>query len=541
MYEICVFKKSELQYLKPLQDVMHIGGSAECAICLPGLGNNIQAQIVVDHKGVWIKEINGQVYQNGKQIEGKVTLNIRDVFDINEYRLQLIQRERSDRAILDQTMTGSLHGEITFDDELPLLTFTEPKKKSFMQIQVKLGRGKQCDLVLPDTPETRKQVSREHAEIYFRNGSYYIRDLQSKNGTFLQDFIVDDRKLPIRGTLRLGRFELPYQIESETFSLEEQNDAVKIPSLNPELNSTMMIGSSLALQDLKDRLDKIIETDKTVLILGEMGSGKELAAKYLHFYHPKRKKQPFVVLNCAAIPEQLAESQLFGHVRGSFTGAVTDHNGAFRDAHKGTLFLDEVGELPPETQAKLLRVLEDGIVNPVGSNKNFSVNVRVLMATNRDIDEQRQKKAFRDDLFYRCQWKIRVPSLRERVEDISALISYFLQRSEAGVTVSPDVYRYLRDYTWPGNIRELSAAIDRAIVNAKYRGSEMIEIEDCDIDLIGNVKSSVIEELERKEIIKALEVHRGNVSKAAKSIKMPRKTMYRRLESFAINPRVYRG
>lgn len=241
-----------------------------------------------------------------------------------------------------------------------------------------------------------------------------------------------------------------------------------------------MIGASKAMEKVWRDLEKVIGSDLTVLVTGESGTGKELVAKALHEYGP-RKRKPFIVTNCAAIPETLLEGELFGHVRGAFTGAVKDRAGRFEEAHGGTIFLDEIGEMSPSMQSKLLRVLQDGEVRRVGSNKVRRVDVRVVAATNRDLAEEVRRGAFREDLFFRLQvFPIHLPPLREREEDPLLLARYFLEQyakgtEKEGVSFSEGAIRALQNHSWPGNVRELQNALRRAVALA---GGPRIEAED---------------------------------------------------------------
>jgi transcriptional regulator with PAS, ATPase and Fis domain len=296
-----------------------------------------------------------------------------------------------------------------------------------------------------------------------------------------------------------------------------------------------MIGSSAAMQILREKLDRAVSANQTVLILGENGTGKDLCAKYLHFYHPKRKKGPFVAVNCASIPKQLTESFLFGHVKGAFTGASESAQGVFEQANSGTLFLDEIGELSMDMQAQLLRVIEDGLVRPVGSNKSKAVDVRIVCATNRDIDAERQKKNFRDDLYYRCQNIIRVPSLRERRDDIVSLAKYFLACSAKPLEISDDAFSALQLYPWPGNVRELSSTIEGAILNASFRGSSVITESDLQL------QTQLAPTLTKMKVINLLEKHRGNVSEVAAACDVSRKTLYQWMREFEISPTSFRN
>lgn len=251
------------------------------------------------------------------------------------------------------------------------------------------------------------------------------------------------------------------QLEAERNYLQ---DEIKL-----EHNFSNIIGSSAAIQYVLFKIQQVAATDTTVLILGETGTGKELVARALH-NASMRSKRPLVKVNCAALPANLIESELFGHERGAFTGAQTARSGRFEVADGGTLFLDEIGELPLDLQAKLLGVLQDGEFQRLGSSRTIKVDVRVIVATNRNLQEEVRKGQFREDLFYRFNvFPITVPPLRERTDDIPSLASFFTQTisKRMGKTIEQipaSVMKTLQDYRWPGNVRELENVIERAVI-----------------------------------------------------------------------------
>ena len=231
-----------------------------------------------------------------------------------------------------------------------------------------------------------------------------------------------------------------------------------------------LIGKSAAMDRLRDLIKRVANATSSVLITGESGTGKEMVARALHFQSP-RAERPFVVLNCGAIPENLIESELFGHVKGAFTGATAAREGLFQAAHGGTLFLDEVGELPPPLQVKLLRVLQDRKVRPVGGTAEVEVDVRVVAATNRDVESEVEAGTFREDLFYRLNViRIEAPPLRDRPEDIPVLAEYFLQKHSAlqgrRLEFSPEAMRWLAQQPYAGNVRELENIVERGVTLA---------------------------------------------------------------------------
>ena len=248
-----------------------------------------------------------------------------------------------------------------------------------------------------------------------------------------------------------------------------------------------IIGTSPAMKAVFERMSRIVKTDSTVLITGESGTGKELVARALH-YNGMRKHKPFVAVNCSAIPELLLESELFGHVRGSFTGATRDKDGKFEAANHGTIFLDEIGTMPLHLQTKLLRVLQEQEVERVGSNKSIKLDVRVLSATNTDLEQQVRRGQFRDDLYYRLNViPLHLPPLRERKQDIMALAAVFLEKcyrlmGRSPMTISRRALEALEQYVWPGNVRELENLVERLVALTE---GDVIHIEDLPAEMCG--------------------------------------------------------
>src|ERR1043165_1664868 len=279
-----------------------------------------------------------------------------------------------------------------------------------------------------------------------------------------------------------------------------------------------------------------------VLIQGESGTGKELVARAIHA-HGTRTSRPFVAVNCGAITETLLESELFGHVRGAFTGAVADRKGVFEQAHGGTVFLDEIGDMPPAMQVKLLRVLQDGEVRPVGGNRSIHTDARVVAATYVDLDRCVSEGRFRQDLYYRLSViVIRIPSLRDRREDIPLLIEQFVRnasaRSGRHVVISPEAVVALTSYRWPGNVRELENTIERLVVFSRGR----IELADLPEAVLAAPSLEerlfqdlpTLDELERRYLIHVLEAVGGNRSRAAEALGIDRRTLYRMAERLGV-------
>ena len=300
-----------------------------------------------------------------------------------------------------------------------------------------------------------------------------------------------------------------------------------------------LLGECTLMQELKERIVRVAKATGSILIRGESGVGKELVARAIH-KASARADRPMLSVNCAAMPSELMESQLFGHVKGAFTGADKDHSGWFQQAHSGTLFLDEIGEMTLAGQAKLLRILEGHPFLPVGGRKEIRVDVRVLTATNRDLSEFVAEKRFREDLYYRLSvFEMKVPPLRQRGGDISLLLNHFLehfgrQHGRPQIKLSDAARKRLLEYNWPGNVRQLRNIIDSAVVLATDD-----EIQASDLTLHES-KTEVfdtlnIEQWEKRLILEAMRRTRGSIPEAAELLGISRATMYRKLETYAID------
>lgn len=303
-------------------------------------------------------------------------------------------------------------------------------------------------------------------------------------------------------------------------------------------DSDRLIGESSVMTRLKAKIDRVGKASGSVLIRGESGTGKELVSRAVH-RASLRARRPMLTVNCAAIPRDLMESQLFGHKKGSFTGADKDHIGWFQQAHMGTLFLDEIGELTLEGQAKLLRILEGHPFLPVGATEEVMVDVRVIAATNRDLSEFVAEQKFREDLFYRLSvFELFVPPLRDRDEDITRLIEHFLehfrlQHGRGDLQISEAAMTRLKNYAWPGNVRQLRNVIDSAVVMAD---EPKIEVEDLGLRDVGESRLDTlrIDAWEQRLIRKALERADGSVPVAARMLGISRATAYRKITEYEI-------
>ncbi|HYU15399.1 MAG TPA: sigma 54-interacting transcriptional regulator [Candidatus Acidoferrum sp.] len=321
---------------------------------------------------------------------------------------------------------------------------------------IRVGAQSGCDLVLRD-----RLVSGHHFEILVDEAGYRLRDLDSTNGTFIAGHRVRDAYLNPGTVIYVGESRLRFEPLDQSVTVE----------LSRRDRFGDMVGSSVAMRALYARLERLAPTDASVLITGETGTGKELVAEALH-QHSSRSAGPFVVVDCGSIPDNLIASELFGHERGAFTGAFASYAGAFERAHCGTIFLDEIGELPLELQPNMLGVLERRHVRRLGGSRNIPLDLRVIAATNRDLASEVNRGTFRSDLYYRLAVvQVRVPPLRERADDIPLLAEHFLELLGTGGTRAPRLSREtldsLRQHRFPGNVRELRNLLERSVILAE--------------------------------------------------------------------------
>jgi two-component system, NtrC family, nitrogen regulation response regulator NtrX len=358
---------------------------------------------------------------------------------------------------------------------------------------------------------------------------------------------------------QLGAYDIlekPLDTDRVLVLLRNAFETRQLSEENARLRETIesryeIVGRSFGIRALIERIDKVAATPARVLITGENGTGKELVARAIH-RGSTRAKKPFVEVNCAAIPSELIESELFGHMKGSFTGAVSDRAGKFEQADGGTLFLDEIGDMSQSAQAKVLRVLQDGVVTRIGGTKPVQVDVRVLAATNKDLEEEIKENRFREDLFYRLNVvPITVPPLRERREDIPSLVVHFLQTFAArdGLPargISEEALKRLSELDWAGNVRELRNTVERLVILASAATIQASDIErlvgrrSVEPAGLGNlIDCTTFEEFkqaaERAFLLAKLRAFDWNVSETARALDMPRSNLYKKIERYALS------
>jgi transcriptional regulator with GAF, ATPase, and Fis domain len=405
----------------------------------------------------------------------------------------------------------------------------------FAQRTMEIGSSPDADFVLDDSA-----VSRAHARIEVDGAGYHVRDQGSKNGTWIGQLRVGDAFLEHDSTFRVGESLIRFQTTPDEvdihFSAREKFGDI--------------IGGSMEMRRIFALLERVAPTDATILVEGESGTGKELVANAIH-ENSNRAKGPLVVFDCSAVPRDLIESELFGHVRGAFTGATANRKGAFEQANGGTLFLDELGELDLDLQPKLLRILETMTLKPVGGTAPVRVDVRIVAATNRTLIHEVRAGNFREDLYYRFEViKVVLPPLRDRKEDIPQLLEHFLgeiseKTGRTGLNIGYSTMEKLKQHTWPGNVRELRNFVERAALLAdgdrletQYLNLRTQTTEDeppasssgnmvhYDEDLpFKEAKSNLVEEFEKRYWTRLLRRTDGNVSKAARLAGVHRKSV----------------
>lgn len=400
-----------------------------------------------------------------------------------------------------------------------------------------------CDVKLPDGNgvEFSKIIKDKFpvVEIILLTAFGNIPDgvLAIKNGAF--DYITkgDDntRILPL-----IYKASEKVALNKRVLHLEKQ--------LNRKQSFDSIIGKSSAITTVVDSARKVATTDATVLLTGETGTGKEVFAQAIH-HASNRNKNNFIAINCSAFGKDLLENELFGHKAGAFTGALKDSKGIFEEANLGTVFLDEIGEMPLDLQAKLLRVLESGEFLKVGDNKPIKTDVRIIAATNRDLETEIEKGNFREDLYYRINiFQIKLPSLRERVVDIELLIQFFLKSFSLKTgknisSVSPDYLKALKNHPWKGNIRELRNVIERSVI---LTDSSELEIDSLPLDIsvynneIDSSQTKIMSAFsmasaEKMQIQKVLNHTKGNKAEAARLLEIGIATLYRKVEEYKIS------
>jgi transcriptional regulator with PAS, ATPase and Fis domain len=391
---------------------------------------------------------------------------------------------------------------------------------------VRIGAGSSNDVVLEDP-----HASRFHCELRKTDEGWLLRDLGSLNGTRVGDVAIKEGLLHAGATITVGETKIRFLAD------DGRTDEIAV---SPRHSFGDVVGRSVRMREVFGVLERIAATDLTVLIGGETGSGKDVIARAIHKSSP-RAKGPMVVFDCAAVAPNLIESELFGHVKGAFTGADANREGAFERADGGTLFLDEIGELSLELQPKLLRALEQRRVKAVGGQKEIPVDVRIIAATHRNLEQKVKEGGFRQDLFFRLSVvTVQVPALRHRTEDLPLLVETVLVSLGKSVGISPETMTILEKYDWPGNVRELKNVIESA---AAVCDSDQIEPRhlmffkprrrDPTMEKLP-LAGKTLESIERNAIQQTLEQCGGNKTKAAKQLGISPSTLYEKVKKYKL-------
>jgi len=396
--------------------------------------------------------------------------------------------------------------------------------------RVRIGSHERNDLILDD-----RTVSRFHCEVRLSEDGARLSDLGSRNGTLLDGVPIVEAYLRDQSVIKLGETTLRFRFASDRQQLR----------LSPRTRFGTLVGRSVAMRATFAELERASETDSTVLLIGETGTGKEEAARSVHDASG-RAEGAFVVVDCGSIPETLLESELFGHERGAFTGALQKRIGAFASADGGTVFLDEIGEMPIDLQPRLLRVLESRIVRPLGSEETRSVDVRVIAATNRDLRAEVNEGRFREDLYYRLAvLEIELPPVRQRPDDIPLLAEHLVEHmtddeEEARSILDDALLAQLSRNTWPGNVRQLRNYLEyyvalREMPPMAMTGDEVPGGPPVDPRIPYEVaRRQALDDFERRYLAALLEAHDGNVSEAARRAGMNRAYLHRLLRRHSL-------
>lgn len=396
------------------------------------------------------------------------------------------------------------------------------QKRSFTAAEVTIGQHPACEFLIKDP-----YISKRHCKLVNQDGILKLLDLASTNGTFLDGVRVGQTIIGRYGSFKIGQTRIDCRVLKTTEKIGKGK--------NDRMGS--MVGRSKPMRGIFRLIERVASSDSSVLVTGESGTGKELVAREIHNFSPRRKG-PFVAINCGAMPATIIESQLFGHERGAFTGAVERAPGLFEQAKGGTLFLDEIGEMPIEIQTRFLRVLETRTVRRVGGREEIEVNARVIAATNKDLRQLVSEKKFREDLFFRLYIvPVEIPPLRDRPDDIKALADFFIGATPKGVGkvhFTEKALAKLLRHNWPGNVRELKNTLERSIFFARKNLIDADDLKFIPVDDTIRAANS-LKESEREFISSVLNNSFGNLSKAARKLGVSRTTLQKKIKRMAIS------
>lgn len=554
MYIVEVYKDHELSFSVPFQsESLTIGRATTCDICLPDSNiSRVHALIQMKNRNLTLVDksthgtiLNGTSTPRSEFIPG-------DEISIGKWKIKVKSAANQNADITLTEKRKESTALLSYHEKNHELTLTESKLVQIKPIKrefkitkniFSLGKNNINDVIIED-----EFISGFHCKIDFRNHRFFLKDLQSTNGTILNGQKVVEAELNDRSTIEIGRAQFEFFVRQENKKINtniQENFFHGIVSQNPKMKEVFGL------------IDSLKDIASPIFIHGETGTGKELVARAIHDTSTRAGKR-FITVNCGAIAKELIESELFGHEKGSFTGAATQREGLFEQADQGTIFLDEIGELPLELQPKLLRVLETGEIRRVGSSKNQQVNVRIITATHRNLPEEIQLGRFREDLFYRIYvLAINLPALRERMDDMNLLVEHFLNQAKSHFgqgskkQLNAEAMQKLISHTWPGNVRELKNVIDRAI--ALSRTSDEIKSEHIMFasPIAGKAipiasptistntatpskEPQSLEEMEKQMIYSALEKNNWNKKATAAKLGIAKSTLHEKIKRYGI-------
>ncbi|MBI2338921.1 MAG: sigma 54-interacting transcriptional regulator [Deltaproteobacteria bacterium] len=541
MPELVVSKQGRTVFRVPFTGARFaIGRSPQNDLVLPDESVSRDHAVITCEDKAWFVENRGKGGTVlGKKPVQKAKLSSGQKIRIGDWGLLFVLKSRQDREfdrevetcitrISDRPDTRILKFDPKKDKFIvskPCLVITqkggEARRVDLPSSKVVLGSNASCDIVIDD-----EYVSGRHCRIVPDGGGFFLEDLNSTNGTWVGEVRINRAALkrPIEFVIGKTRVRFDDAGADEAVLPMDQN------------HFCGLVGQTESMRLLFSRIARVAPTDQTVLVYGETGSGKELVARAIHELSPRRDK-PYVILNCGAISVHLIESELFGHEKGAFTGAVARRAGAFEQANNGTLFLDEIGELPLELQPKLLRVLENRAIRRVGGDEEIPVDVRIVAATHKNLSEQVKKGTFREDLFFRLfVIPLSVPPLKDRKDDVPLLADYFLRQAspQSPLSLSPEVLSKLAAYSWPGNVRELKNVVLRSLV---FCDGPVIRPEH--IELIGGdpgreAERMSLDRVEKYKILEALEKTGGNKAQTADLLGIAKSTLFKKLKDYGI-------
>lgn len=542
MPHLVVSKNDKVHIKIPLsRESLSIGRSPKNDLTLPDDGiSRHHAKIIFTDGGYCIQDLDsrGGTLVNGdkistSQLTGQCQIGIGGwtlLFEEKSQEEAVCEEETAitRQAASSQTQILKLDPvSETVASQKTFIQITDPqglsKKISLVKNRYVLGSSEGCDVVIKDD-----YVSSQHCEILFSPSRVLIKDLSSTNGTFVNGLRVVEAALTPSSEVKLGESKLTVlyeEIEEKIRPLEEDH-------------FLGLVGKTEVMRTLFAKIRLVAPSENTVLIQAPTGSGKEMVAHLLHELS-QRNKRPYVILNCGAISANLIESELFGHEKGAFTGALGRRTGAFEEADHGTLFLDEVGELPLELQPKLLRVLENKTIKRVGGDSDLPVNVRIIAATNRNLALEVKNGKFREDLFFRLfVIPLMIPALKDRRDDIPLLANHFIRQSSPHPLkkVSKKAMDKLINYSWPGNVRELKNVIFRSLIFCS--GAELTPEH---IELFSeptpetNSPPLNLADHEKEQIIQTLRITNGNRAKAAEILGIAKSTLFKKLKDYNIS------